>query len=131
MKTLLERGDYPAFATHDPAMHALAKQWAAERGIGLDRYEFQLLYGVRRDLQTSLVAQGHRVRDLHPVRTRVVSVLHAPPRRAAGQHRVGRAAAVRDESGVERTNVNAERRTQSCAVQTFSVLSVSTLLRLV
>jgi len=66
MKTLLERGDYPAFATHDPAMHALAKQWAAERGMGLDRYEFQLLYGVRRDLQASLVAQGHRVRIYIP-----------------------------------------------------------------
>ena len=66
MKMLLERGDYPAFATHDPAMHALAKQWAAERGIGPDRYEFQLLYGVRRDLQTSLVAQGHRVRVYIP-----------------------------------------------------------------
>jgi proline dehydrogenase len=66
MKTLLERGDYPAFATHDPAMHALAKQWAAERGMGLDRYEFQLLYCVRRDLQASLVAQGHRVRIYIP-----------------------------------------------------------------
>jgi proline dehydrogenase len=66
MKTLLERGDYPAFATHDPAMHALARQWAAERGIGPDRYEFQLLYGVRRDLQASLVAQGHRVRIYIP-----------------------------------------------------------------
>ena len=66
MKMLLERGDYPAFATHDPAMHALARQWAAERGIGPDRYEFQLLYGVRRDLQTSLVAQGHCVRIYIP-----------------------------------------------------------------
>jgi proline dehydrogenase len=66
MKTLLERGDYPAFATHDPAMHALARQWAAERGIGPDRYEFQLLYGVRRDLQASLVTQGHRVRIYIP-----------------------------------------------------------------
>lgn len=66
MKTLLERGDYPAFATHDPAMHALARQCAAERGIGPDRYEFQLLYGVRRDLQASLLAQGHRVRIYIP-----------------------------------------------------------------
>jgi proline dehydrogenase len=66
MKTLIEHGDYPAFATHDPSMHALAKQWAIERGIGSDRYEFQLLYGVRRDLQTALVAQGHRVRIYIP-----------------------------------------------------------------
>jgi proline dehydrogenase len=66
MKILLERGEYPAFATHDPAMHQLAKEWAAERGIGPERYEFQLLYGVRRDLQTALVAQGHRVRIYIP-----------------------------------------------------------------
>jgi proline dehydrogenase len=66
MKTMLERGDYPAFATHDPAMHRLATAWAAERGIGPERYEFQLLYGVRRDLQTALVAQGHRVRIYIP-----------------------------------------------------------------
>jgi proline dehydrogenase len=66
MKLLLERGECPAFATHDPAMHALARQWAAERGLGVDRYEFQLLYGVRRDLQTSLVEQGQRVRVYIP-----------------------------------------------------------------
>jgi proline dehydrogenase len=66
MKALLERGDYPAFATHDPAMHGLARKWAAERGIGPDRYEFQLLYGVRRDLQSSLASQGHRVRVYIP-----------------------------------------------------------------
>ena len=66
MKVLLEGSEYPAFATHDPAMHALARQWAAERGIGPERFEFQLLYGVRRDLQTSLVEQGHRVRVYIP-----------------------------------------------------------------
>jgi proline dehydrogenase len=65
-KRLLERGDHPAFATHDPAMHALARRWALECGIGPDRYEFQLLYGVRRDLQASLVQQGHRVRIYIP-----------------------------------------------------------------
>ena len=66
MKVLLEGSDYPAFATHDPAMHALARQLASEGGIGPDRFEFQLLYGVRRDLQTSLVEQGHRVRVYIP-----------------------------------------------------------------
>src|SRR5215470_15059526 len=54
-KTLIVDGHYPAFATHDPAMHALALRWAADRGVGADRYEFQLLYGIRRDLQQSLV----------------------------------------------------------------------------
>jgi proline dehydrogenase len=66
MKMMLERGEYPAFATHDPAMHKLATEWAAERGIGPECYEFQLLYGVRRDLQTALAAQGHRVRIYIP-----------------------------------------------------------------
>ena len=66
MKLLLVGSEYPAFATHDPAMHALAKQWAAERGIGPERFEFQLLYGVRRDLQASLVEQGYRVRVYIP-----------------------------------------------------------------
>jgi proline dehydrogenase len=66
MKMMLERGEYPAFATHDPAMHKLAKEWAAERGIAPECYEFQLLYGVRRDLQTALAAQGHRVRIYIP-----------------------------------------------------------------
>ncbi len=66
MKTLLARGNYPAFATHDPAMHALALQWAVEQKIGRDRFEFQLLYGIRRDLQQSLVSKGSRVRIYIP-----------------------------------------------------------------
>ena len=66
MKILLVSGDYPAFATHDPAMHAVALRWAAEKGIGQDRYEFQLLYGIRRDLQQALVAGGSRVRIYIP-----------------------------------------------------------------
>ena len=66
MKILLVSGHYPAFATHDPSMHALALQFAKERGIGGDRYEFQLLYGIRRDLQQSLVAGGSRVRVYIP-----------------------------------------------------------------
>jgi proline dehydrogenase len=47
-------------------MHALALRWAAERGVGADRYEFQLLYGIRRDLQQSLVTNGSRVRIYIP-----------------------------------------------------------------
>ena len=66
MKVLIVSGQYPAFATHDPAMHALATAWAAERGVGQDKYEFQLLYGIRRDLQQSLVASGSRVRIYIP-----------------------------------------------------------------
>ena len=62
MKVLLERGTYPAIATHDQSMIAATKAFATERGIGSDRFEFQMLYGIRRDLQTNLVRQGYRVR---------------------------------------------------------------------
>jgi proline dehydrogenase len=65
-KILLVDGHYPAFATHDPAMHTLALQWAAERRIPSDGYEFQLLFGIRRDLQQSLVESGSRVRIYIP-----------------------------------------------------------------
>ena len=66
MKILLVDGNYPAFATHDPAMHAIALQCATERRIARDAFEFQLLYGIRRDLQQSLVANGSLVRIYIP-----------------------------------------------------------------
>ena len=66
MKILLANGEYPAIATHDPAMHSLAIDLAAQQGLGPDRFEFQLLYGVRRDLQASLVSRGYRVRVYIP-----------------------------------------------------------------
>jgi proline dehydrogenase len=66
MKTLLMEGHYPAIATHDPVMINLAKAFAAERGIAADRFEFQMLYGIRRDLQARLVAEGYRVRIYVP-----------------------------------------------------------------
>jgi len=66
MKTLIIQGTYPAIATHDPALIALARRWATEHGVGADRYEFQMLYGVRRDLQSQLVADGYRVRIYVP-----------------------------------------------------------------
>jgi proline dehydrogenase len=66
MKTLIIEGTYPAIATHDPALIALARRWATEHGVGADRYEFQMLYGVRRDLQSQLVADGYRVRVYVP-----------------------------------------------------------------
>jgi len=65
-KLLLADGTYPAIATHDPAMITATKQFAAERGITPDRYEFQMLYGIRRDLQAQLMAQGYRVRVYVP-----------------------------------------------------------------
>ncbi len=61
-KLLLDRGTYPAIATHDEKMIAAAKAHAAERGIARDAFEFQMLYGIRRDLQRKLVAEGYRLR---------------------------------------------------------------------
>jgi proline dehydrogenase len=66
LKVLIADGNYPAIATHDPAMIDLARRWAAERGVGPERFEFQMLFGIRRDLQAMLVAAGHRVRVYVP-----------------------------------------------------------------
>jgi proline dehydrogenase len=66
MHTLLADGTYPAIATHDPAMIAAAHDFAKQRSIPPDRYEFQMLYGIRRDLQASLHGSGYRVRVYVP-----------------------------------------------------------------
>ena len=66
MRLLLKDADYPAIATHDPAMIAATKARAAELGLAPDRFEFQMLYGVRRDLQSALKAEGYRVRVYIP-----------------------------------------------------------------
>lgn len=66
MRGLLDGGEYPAIATHDPAMIDATKQYAREKGYASDRFEFQMLYGIRRDLQSSLVSEGYRVRVYVP-----------------------------------------------------------------
>jgi proline dehydrogenase len=66
MRLLLDHGTYPAFATHDVALLNEIKAYAAERNITRDRYEFQMLYGIRRDLQSSFVAEGYRMRIYVP-----------------------------------------------------------------
>ena len=66
MKVLLAEGTYPAIATHDPKMIDAAKAFAAEKGIPKEAYEFQMLYGIRRDLQAQLVADGYRMRIYVP-----------------------------------------------------------------
>ncbi len=68
-EALLERGRYPGIATHDERLIRAVRAFAAERGIGSDRFEFQLLFGVRPDLQRSLVAEGYRVRVYVPFGT--------------------------------------------------------------
>ena len=62
MKTLLEQGTYPALATHDERIIVEARRFAEERGIGPERFEFQMLYGIRRDLERKFVEQGYRLR---------------------------------------------------------------------
>ncbi len=69
MRALMEHGNYPGIATHDESIIAEAKRFASERAISLDRYEFQMLYGVRRDLQDQLVRDGHRMRVYIPFGT--------------------------------------------------------------
>jgi proline dehydrogenase len=59
---LMLAGRYPALATHDDALVARAIEFATANGIGAERFEFQMLHGVRRDLQDWLVEQGWTVR---------------------------------------------------------------------
>lgn len=66
MRELLDHHEQPAIATHDPAMIAATTAYAQARGLARDRFEFQMLYGIRRDLQRDLVAQGYRVRVYVP-----------------------------------------------------------------
>ena len=66
MQTLLDEGHYPAIATHDPDMIEATKVYARSKGYANDRFEFQMLYGIRRDLQMALVKEGYRVRVYVP-----------------------------------------------------------------
>jgi len=68
-EALLERGNYPGIATHDPRIIAAVQTFARERDIGRDRFEFQMLYGVRPELQRALVADGYRLRIYVPYGT--------------------------------------------------------------
>jgi proline dehydrogenase len=69
MEKLILEGNYPGIATHDPAIIEHAKRFVQEKGIALDRFEFQMLYGVRRDLQEQLVREGYRMRVYVPFGT--------------------------------------------------------------
>jgi proline dehydrogenase len=62
MKLLLDRGAYPAIATHDENIIRQTEAYAAGRKIPRDAFEFQMLYGIRRDLQRRLVSEGYRLR---------------------------------------------------------------------
>jgi proline dehydrogenase len=69
MHELMLKGNYPGIATHDEAIINEAKRFAKANDIAFARYEFQMLYGVRRDLQDQLVREGHRMRVYVPFGT--------------------------------------------------------------
>jgi len=66
MTLLLQKGNYPALATHDEAIINAACKYAHDNGIGQHAFEFQMLYGIRRDLQERLVQKGYNVRVYVP-----------------------------------------------------------------
>src|SRR5262245_30812708 len=66
MRLLLDHGVYPAIATHDEHIITETRNYATERQLAKDHFEFQMLYGIRRDLQTKLVADGYRMRVYIP-----------------------------------------------------------------
>jgi proline dehydrogenase len=66
MKLLLSSGVYHGIATHDPKMIEATIQFAQQEGIGKEAFEFQMLYGVRRDLQTQLARDGYNLRVYVP-----------------------------------------------------------------
>jgi proline dehydrogenase len=66
MHRLFDQGTDPAIAGHDPRMIREAMRYSREKGITADRFEFQMLYGIRRDLQRQVVDQGFRLRVYVP-----------------------------------------------------------------
>jgi proline dehydrogenase len=69
MKLLLPSGIYHGIATHDPAMIQATKDFARENRVDRDKFEFQMLYGIRTDLQRQLVREGYRLRIYIPYGT--------------------------------------------------------------
>ena len=69
MRRLMTAGHYPGLATHDERIVEEAQRFARAEGIGPERFEFQMLYGVRRDLQERLVRDGWRLRVYVPYGT--------------------------------------------------------------
>lgn len=69
MQLLMHEGNYPGLATHDEKIIAEAKRYAKEQGIAPSRFEFQMLYGIRRDLQEEIVREGYNMRVYVPFGT--------------------------------------------------------------
>jgi proline dehydrogenase len=68
-RRLIADGHYPALATHDGRLIGRLIRWAEEEGIARGGYEFQMLHGIRRDLQAQLLERGYRVRVYVPYGT--------------------------------------------------------------
>jgi proline dehydrogenase len=69
IERLLEAGNYPAIATHDEAIIGMTKGYALRMGVDRSRFEFQMLYGIRRDRQDALAAEGYNMRVYVPYGT--------------------------------------------------------------
>lgn len=69
MEMLLSKGNYPAIATHDAAIIRQTRDYARAHDIDRASFEFQMLYGIRRDLQTALVRDGYNMRIYVPFGT--------------------------------------------------------------
>ena len=69
MRRLLDVGVFPALATHDPAITDEARHYVRRQGVRLDQFEFQMLYGVRRDAQEELSQGGYGMRIYVPYGT--------------------------------------------------------------
>jgi len=66
MQILLPSGVYHAIATHDPRMIAATREFAEKHSIAKNNFEFQMLYGIRPDLQRQLIRDGYRMRVYIP-----------------------------------------------------------------
>jgi proline dehydrogenase len=69
IERLLDAGNYPAIATHDEAIIRMTKGYALRMGIDRSRFEFQMLYGIRRERQVELAAEGYNMRVYVPYGT--------------------------------------------------------------
>jgi proline dehydrogenase len=69
MQRLIEHGRYPGIATHDDALVVATRDFVRERGLGAERFEFQMLYGIRSDTQRALASEGYNMRVYVPFGT--------------------------------------------------------------
>jgi proline dehydrogenase len=65
-RELIDHGTYPAIATHDQQVIDTLRAYVDHLRVARDKFEFQMLYGIRRDLQVSLVSEGFRMRVYVP-----------------------------------------------------------------